>query len=73
MQLDGVATVGVWSDLDGPELRAALRVFAPEALLVKYLDGPGIPARYKLRRVDGEPVPMGVLAEREISRKGLSE
>ncbi len=27
MALEGGATIGVWSDLDGPEVRAALRTF----------------------------------------------
>jgi len=65
MQLDGVATVGIWSDLDGPELRNALRRFGSDQLPVRYLDGAGVPVRYKLRRVAGEPEPMSVLAEME--------
>jgi hypothetical protein len=65
MQLDGVTTIGVWSDLDEPEVRAALRTFGSEQGPVRYLDGPGIPVRYKLRRVEGEPVPLSVLAEME--------
>lgn len=32
---------------------------------VHYLDGAGVPVRYKVRRVDGEPVPMNVLIEME--------
>ena len=63
--LDGGATIGVWSDLDGPEVRAALRTFGSERLPLRYLDGAGVPMRYKVRRVDGEPVPMNVLAEME--------
>jgi hypothetical protein len=59
------ATIGVWSDLDGPEVRAALRTFGSERLPVRYLDGAGVPMRYKVRRVDGEPVPMNVLAAME--------
>jgi hypothetical protein len=30
---------------------------------VRYLDAAVVPARYKVRRVEGEPVPMNVLAE----------
>ena len=63
MALEGGATIGVWSDLDGPEVRAALRTFGSKQLPVRYLDGSGVPMRYKLRRVEGEPVPMNVLAE----------
>jgi hypothetical protein len=65
MALEGGATIGVWSDLDGPEVRAALRTFGLDRLLLRYLDGAGVPMRYKVRRVNGEPVPMNVLAEME--------
>jgi hypothetical protein len=65
MALEGSATIGVWSDLDGPEVRAALRTFGSELLLIHYLDGAGVPMRYKVRWVDGEPVPMNVLAAME--------
>jgi hypothetical protein len=30
MALEGGATIGVWSDLDGPEVRAALRTFGSD-------------------------------------------
>lgn len=63
MRLEGAATIGVWSDLDGPEVRAALRTLTMESMPVRYLDGAGIPMRYKVRRVEGEPVPLSVLAE----------
>jgi hypothetical protein len=65
MALEGGATMGAWSDLDGPEVRAALRAFGSDGPAVRYLDGAGIPMRYKLRRVDGDPVPMSVVAEME--------
>jgi hypothetical protein len=65
IQIDGAAVVGVWSDLDGPEIRAALRTLGLGAVPVYFLDGAGIPMRYKLRVVEGEPVPMSVLAEME--------
>jgi hypothetical protein len=65
MALEGGATIGVWSDLDGPEVRAALRTFGLDRLPVRYLDGAGVPMRYKMRRVIGEPVPKNVLAEME--------
>jgi hypothetical protein len=32
MALEGGATIGVWSDLDGPEVRAALRTFGSDRL-----------------------------------------
>ena len=65
MQLDGVTTIGIWSDLDGSEIRRALRTFGSGHLPVRYLDGAGVPTRYKLRHVQGEPVPLDVLAEME--------
>jgi hypothetical protein len=65
MQLDGFPTIGIWSDLDGPEIRGALRTLSSGEVPVRYLDGAGIPTRYKLRRVPGEPVTMNVLAEME--------
>ena len=63
--VDGAVIIGIWSDLDSPEIRAALRVLDADRLPVRYLDGAGIPSRYKLRRVKGEPVPMTVLVEME--------
>ncbi len=65
MTLEGGATIGVWSDLDGPEIRAALRTLGLDVLPVRYLDGVGVPMRYKARLVEGEPVPISVLAEME--------
>jgi hypothetical protein len=61
MRIDDAPSVGVWSDQDGPEIRTALRVLESDGLPVRYLDGAGIPMRYKLRRGDGEPVPLHVL------------
>jgi hypothetical protein len=65
MALEGGAIIGVWSDLDGPEVRAALRTSGSDGMPVRYLDGVGVLARFKARRVDGEPVPMNVLAAME--------
>jgi hypothetical protein len=65
MGLDGQITIGVWSDLNGANIRVALRALDMGHLPVRYLDGASIPVRYKLRRVEGEPVPMSVLAEME--------
>jgi hypothetical protein len=64
MRIDGVDYVGIWSDLYGAEVRAALRVCGSGNLPVVYLDG-DVPMRYKLRRVPGEPVPANVLAAME--------
>lgn len=46
MELDGVMTVGVWSWLDSAALREAIWTFSPEAP-IRYLNGNGIPDRYK--------------------------
>ena len=42
-----------------------LRTLDQGHLPARYLDGAGIPLRYKLRRVEGEPVPVSGLAEME--------
>jgi hypothetical protein len=65
MEAEGGTAIGVWSDLDGPEIRAALRALGADKLSIRYLDASGIPPRYKVRRVAGEPVPMSVLDEME--------
>ena len=65
MALEDGATIGVWSDLDGPEVRVAIRTLGSDGMPIRYLDGAGVPMRYKARRVDGEPVPMNVLAAME--------
>jgi len=65
MILNGVSSIGVWSDLDEPEIRESLRSLGHELTPVRYLDGTGIPMQYKLREVKGEPVPMAVLIEME--------
>ena len=57
MILEDGPAIRVWSDLDRPELREALRIFGSDGLPVRYLDGAGVPMRYKLRCVPGEPVP----------------
>ena len=63
--LHGEVTIGIWSDLDSPEIRAALRVLESDRLPVRYLDGAGVPMQFKLRAVEGEAVPSPVLTEME--------
>jgi hypothetical protein len=65
MILESSVTIGVWSNLDGLEIRAALRTLGNAELPVRYLDGAGVPMRYKVRHVEGEPVPISVLSEME--------
>ncbi len=67
MALDAGTAIGVWSDLDGPEVREALRTFGSDGLPVRYMDGAGVPMRYKVRRVDGEPVAISVPLEMELN------
>lgn len=69
MRLETGDVIGVWSDLDSPAIRSALRTLGVSHLPVRYLDGPGIPDRYKLRRVPGDPVPDLVRREMELSRE----
>lgn len=64
MTLPEGVCVGIWSDTDGPEVRAALRIFGSDTLPIRYLDS-DVPMRFKLRRVPGEPVPASVLAAME--------
>ena len=66
--LDGALLVGIWSDLDGQEIRTALSIVGIIAP-VRYLDGEGIPDRYRLRAVPGEPTPRWVLAAMEQQRE----
>jgi len=47
VQMGGVFTIGVWSDVDGPEVRAALRTLHMHELPLRYLDEDGIPESYK--------------------------
>jgi hypothetical protein len=65
MNSDGQPAVGIWSDLDSVELRQALHFLG--LVPVCYLDGSGVPLRYKVTKLAGEPVPMNVLAEMERS------
>jgi hypothetical protein len=65
MALEDGAAIGVWADLDGPEIRAALSILELDRLPIRFLDGDGIPMRYRQRRVPGEPVPLDVLIEME--------
>jgi hypothetical protein len=65
VRLETGAAIGIWSDLDSPSIRNALRVLGMAELPIRYLDGPDIPLRYKLRRVPGEPVPDYVRAAME--------
>jgi hypothetical protein len=55
MQLEGIITIGVWPDHDGPEIREALRIVGHGLLPIRYLDGAGIPQQYKVRGEEREP------------------
>jgi hypothetical protein len=60
---DGSVIVGVWSDLDSALIRGALEVVGWARFPICYLDGSSVPDKLKTRRVEGEPVPLNVLAE----------
>jgi hypothetical protein len=63
MEIDGQTTVGIWSDLDRPKIRQALKVFGSDKLPVRYLDAANTPLRFKERRVyhDQVATPWNVL------------
>jgi hypothetical protein len=65
MALESETAIGVWADLDGPEIRAALHVRGLDRYPLRYLDGTGVPMPHKLRMVKGDPVPKDVLAAME--------
>lgn len=65
MRTDAGITIGLWSDKDAPHIRAALLTLGMDGLPVRYLDGEGIPARYKVRGVAGQPVALSKLREME--------
>jgi hypothetical protein len=69
IDLDGVFFVGVWSDLDGPDIREALQIAELGDLGIRYLDGDDVPAMYKERDVEGEPVPWRVLRAMQVARE----
>lgn len=72
MRIDGAAAIGIWSDLDGPGIRAALQVLQV-TLPVRYLDGAGIPPPYRTRRVSGEAVSPAKLIAMESLRPAIGE
>jgi len=65
LEVDGTTTIGIWSDLDGPDIRAALLVLNLDRLPVAYLDGSTVAEHQKGRLCAGEPVPMDVVTEME--------
>lgn len=69
MALEGGPIIGIWSDLDGPSIRAALRTLGMAGVPIRYLDLVSVPARFKLRRAQGEPVPTNIRMEMELQRE----
>jgi hypothetical protein len=62
LSVDGQLTgIGVWSDLDGPHIREAIAIHGNQDIPVRYIDGPNIPMKYKVRRMKGTPVPLDVV------------
>jgi hypothetical protein len=67
LELEGQALIGVWADQDSPIIRAALQIVGWGDLPVRYLDGAGVPDRYKGTRLSMEPVPIAVLHAMEAA------
>jgi hypothetical protein len=65
IEIEGVMHAGVWSWLDGPELRTALAALGSAEAPILYLDGPGVEDRYKEYKGDPalerEPPPLAVI------------
>lgn len=55
VQSEGGDAIGVWSHLDSAPISKALRILGASQASVLYLDGPGVPIRYKVRRLPGDP------------------
>lgn len=49
IRLDDVFTIGIWRDLDAPELRGAIAVAGLVNLPVRFLDEDDLPERYRVR------------------------
>jgi hypothetical protein len=60
--------IGLWSDLDSPQLRSTIRTLGWDEYSVMYLDSSGVPPRYKVRRVAGDCVPLHVLRAMEADQ-----
>jgi hypothetical protein len=69
INLDGGFFIGVWSDLDDPDIRKALQIAGLGDLGIRYPDGDDVPVKYKQRDVEGEPVPWRVLRAMEGARE----
>jgi hypothetical protein len=67
MRLEAGDAIGVWTDRDSASIRQALRLLAMDELPIRYLDGPDVPDRYKLRPIPGDPVPNPVREAMEKS------
>lgn len=50
MRTDSGFQVGIWEDLDGPELRTAIRSVGMSAYPVLHLEDAGVALQYKVRR-----------------------
>jgi hypothetical protein len=64
--VDGQEAVGIWSTQDGPHLRAAIRI-AGWPGPIRYLDGRGIPDKYKGTRLPDDPPPLAVVDEMQAN------
>ncbi len=67
----GVLTIGIWSDLDTPELRSHFKTLGLESLPILHLECPQVSIEYKTRvcpdRIKGESF-RGWLRRAEIAQ-----
>lgn len=72
MLLDHSFTIGIWGDLDGPELRGAIAGAGLENLPVVFLEGEDLPERYRVRSLQVPPRTADITFQRWLqSRKAL--
>jgi hypothetical protein len=67
--IDGAEAVGIWSTQDSPAIRAAIRI-AGWPGPIRYLDGRGIPDKYKGTRLPDDPPPLAVVDEMQANIDG---
>jgi hypothetical protein len=65
LKLKGRFVIGVWSDRDKPEVRAALDVLGMGQLPIRYLDSDTVPESYKVSSFKDQPIPWRVLKAME--------
>lgn len=49
MPIDGLISIGVWEDLDGPELRSAFKTLGLATMAVVHFEAREVPLEFKVR------------------------